>query len=269
MTVKVKNPLNDELASLRTSLLPGLLRSVGYNQARGLTDVALFETGRVFLGQPWDEDPRVPAQPERLGFAVASSFGPHSLDDDPRQADIYTATAIWRLLAHGLDLGWYELHSSAAPGFHSGRCAQVIVGGQPIGYVGEIHPVTASAYGLYGRIAASELDLAPLIAPAQTWQLRDPSVYPLVEFDLAFVVDEDVPAAALVNTTARAGNDLLEMVRVFDQYQGQGLSAGKKSLALRYVVRASDRTLTSDDVAAIRAKLIEAAAELGATLRGT
>jgi phenylalanyl-tRNA synthetase beta chain len=98
--------------------------------------------------------------------------------------------------------------------------------------------------------------------------LRDPSVYPPVEFDLAFVVDEGVPAAALVTITARAEGDLLETVRVFDQYQGKGLPNGKKSLALRYVFRAPDRTLTTDEVSAIRAKLIAAAAEIGATLRG-
>jgi phenylalanyl-tRNA synthetase beta chain len=267
-TVNVKNPLNDELASLRTSLLPGLLRSAQYNQARGLNSVALFEMGRVFLHRPWEEDPRIPAQPERLGFAVVGEFGPHGLDAEARPADAYTATAIWRLLAHGLNLGWYELRPAEPPGFHPGRSAQVLMGEKSIGFIGEIHPVTASAYELSGRIAAGELDLFPLIEAVGPWQLRDPSVYPPVEFDLAFVVDEGVPAAALVTITARAEGDLLETVRVFDQYQGKGLPNGKKSLALRYVFRAPDRTLTTDEVSAIRAKLIAAAAEIGATLRG-
>jgi phenylalanyl-tRNA synthetase beta chain len=268
-TIDVKNPLNDELASLRTSLLPGLLRSAQYNQARGLTDVALFETGRVFLHRPWREDPRIPEQPERLGFAVVGGFGPHGLDQEARPADTYSASAIWRLLAHGLNLDSYELRPAEPPGFHPGRSAQVLMDEESIGIIGEIHPVTASAYELGGRIAAGELDLAPLIGAVGPWQLRDPSVYPPVEFDLAFVVDEGVPAGALVSITARDEADLLETVRVFDQYQGKGLPNGKKSLALRYVFRAPDRTLTTEEVSAIRATLIAAAAEIGASLRGT
>ncbi|HSL26086.1 MAG TPA: phenylalanine--tRNA ligase subunit beta [Acidimicrobiia bacterium] len=268
-TIKVKNPLNDELASLRTSLLPGLLRSLRYNTARGIADAALFETGRVFFNRQWDDDPRVPAQPERLGFAIAGSFGPRDLTGQSRPADVHTATAIWRLLAHGLGLGWYELREATAPGFHPGRTAEVLVGGAAVGHVGEIHPETAAGYELEGRVAAGELELAPLIAETVPWQLDEPSLYPAAEFDLAFEVDHDLPAAELVMATATAQADLLETVRVFDEYRGTGLRAGRKSLAIRYVFRAPDHTLSTEEVTAIRSDLIAAAEEVGATLRGT
>jgi phenylalanyl-tRNA synthetase beta chain len=264
----VTNPLNEELASLRTALLPGLLRAVRYSESRGFPDVALFETGRVFHAWPWNEDSRVPDQPELLAFAIAGGFGAQVIGGERRPADVYTATGVWRVVAHGLALGWYELVGASAPGFHPGRCARVVLNGVDIGHVGEIHPATASAYGLSGRVAAGELDLAALVAPVPNWQLDDPSVYPPVEFDLAFLVDETMPAASLVTATARAAADLLESARVFDQFRGGGLPGGKKSLAIRYVLRASDRTLEAGELAGVRARLIDAAVALGAELRG-
>ncbi|MGQ0847821.1 MAG: phenylalanine--tRNA ligase subunit beta, partial [Actinomycetota bacterium] len=118
--IEVKNPLNDELASLRTSLVPGLLRSLRYNITRGIPDVALYETGRVFFAHPWLEDRRVPSQPERLGFAAVGRSGPSALGSEGRAVDYYTAAAVWRLVARGLGLGNYEIAAAAIPGFHPG-----------------------------------------------------------------------------------------------------------------------------------------------------
>ena len=117
-TISVKNPLNDELSSLRTSLLPGLLRSLRYNVARDLPDVALFEIGRVFHNRVWTEDSRVPDQPDRVAFAVVGGFGPRELDGSARPADVHIATAIWRLLGDGLGLD-YELKRGGPSGIPS------------------------------------------------------------------------------------------------------------------------------------------------------
>ncbi len=266
-TIPVKNPLNDELSSLRTSLVPGLLRSLRYNVTRDLPDVALFEIGRVFHNRHWTEDPRVPDQPDRLAFAVIGGFGPSGLDGSGRPSDVHSATAIWRLLGNGLGLDW-ELRPAANPGFHPGRTADVFVNGTRIGHVGEIHPVTAAAYDLEGRVAAGELDFAPMIAPTSDWQLVEPSVYPPVEFDLAFEVDDALPAAQLMRATMGAHPDNLESARVFDEYRGAGLPPGRKSLAIRYVFRAPDHTLTTEEAAGLRNDLIAAAGALGASLRG-
>ena len=267
-TIAVKNPLNDELASLRTSLVPGLLRSLRYNVARDLPDVALFEIGRVFHSRLWTEDSRVPDQPDRVAFAVVGSFGPRELDGSSRPADVYVATAIWRLLGDGLGLD-YVLKQAVHPGFHPGRTADVVVMGARIGQVGEIHPLTAGAYDLEGRVAAGELDLAPMIAPVEDWQLDEPSVYPPVQFDLAFEVEEGFPADELLRVTARARPDEFESARVFDEYRGRNLQEGRKSLAVRYIFRAKDRTLSTDEAASIRNDLIAAAGAIGAVLRGS
>jgi phenylalanyl-tRNA synthetase beta chain len=265
--IAVKNPLNDELSSLRTSLVPGVLRSLRYNVGRALSEVALFEIGRVFHHFSWSEDSRVPDQPERLAFAIIGGFGPRLIDGTARPVDVFAATAVWRLLGDGLGLD-YELRPAAHPGFHPGRTADVLVKGQRIGHVGEIHPITAAAYELEGRVAAGELDLGPLIAPVPDWQLVEPSVYPPLEFDLAFEVDESTRASELLRTTMMAHPEGLESARVFDEYRGPGLPPGRRGIAIRYVFRAADHTLTTEEAGALRRDLIAAAEGAGATLRG-
>lgn len=263
--VEVRNPLRDEEALLRTTLLPGLLRALRSNVARGLGSAALFEIGKVFFRRPDPADPRIPEQPDRLSFAVTGGFGEGDLAGASRPADAYTATALWRVLAARLGLD-PALRPARAPGFHPGRCAEVLVGGEVAGVIGEIHPETAAAFGLTGRVAAGELDLALLARPLPPRLVAAPSPYPPVEFDLAFFVPDTLAAAELEAATAAAGGALLESATVFDEYRPGG--GDRRSLALRYVLRAPDRTLAGDEVAGVREAMIAAAAALGAELRG-
>lgn len=264
--VTVKNPLREEESKLRTSLLPGLLATLRYNRGHGARSLALFETGKVYFARPDAVDHRIPDQPDRLAFAVMGDFGPVDIAGRGRPADAYTATALWRLVAEHLGLERHELRRSSRPGFHPGRCAEVLLDGTVVGAVGEIHPDTVGAYDLAGRIAAGEFDLAPLVAPAPHPLLVTPSTFPPIEFDLAFLVGSDQPAAALVRSTVEAAGGLVASARVFDEYTGA--EAGRKSLAIRYVLRAPDRTLTNEEVTPIRRAMVDAAAELGAELRG-
>lgn len=232
-----------------------------------MDDVALFETGRVFFNRPWDDDRRVPAQPERLGFAVVGRLGPRDLAGNANYGDVSTATAIWRTLADALEIGDSRLVAASPPGFHPGRAARVTVKGIPIGYVGEIHPLTARAYDLEERVAAGELDLGPLTAPPASWQFVEPSVYPPVVFDLAFDTSDSLPAADLLNAVSTAAPDVIESAFVFDEYRGPGMAPGRKGLAIRFSLRARDRTLSSGDIDQHRQMIIAAAEAIGAGLR--
>lgn len=267
--VRVKNPLREEESAMRTSLLPGLLRSLRYNRSHGTESAGLFEVGKVFFHRPDPADPRIPHQPDRLGFAAMGELGGRDLAGRARPVDVYTATAIWEVVAERLGITGFELRAATAAGFHPGRCAAVVVDGRQVGFLGEVHPETVAAYELEGRVVAGELDLEPLVAPRPLRPFSEPSVFPPVTFDLAFVVDEEVPASRLLDTTRRAGGDLVEAVRVFDEFRGGSLPGGRKSLALTYTLRAPDRTLSNDEVAPVRRAMAEAAAkELGAELRG-
>ena len=263
--VKVRNPLREEEGALRTTLLPGLLGSLRYNVSHGASHGGLFETGRVFFGDSDAADPRIPLQPLRLGFAMFGVSGGLELGGSGRPTDAYTATAVTRVVAEVLELE-ITLRLGTYPGFHPGRCAEVVLDGRVVGHVGEVHPGVAKHYDLVGRVAAGELDLPALVAATVKPQLETPSVFPRSEFDLAFVIDRDVPAADLVAATVGAAGDLIESAQVFDEYRG--LENGRKSLAIHYVLRAPDRTLSGEEVAPVRAAMIEAANATGAVLRG-
>ncbi len=265
--VRVRNPLRDEEGVLRTTLLPGLLGSLRYNASHGISSGSLFEIGRVFFDRVDPDRPGIPDQPLRLGYAMYGHAGGADLAGSGRAVDGYAATAILRLLGDVLDIDDLVLEPDQAPGFHPGRCARVVVDGHDVGFVGEIHPSTSQQYDLTGRVAAAELDLGPLVTEREPHQLVTPSVFPPTEFDLAFVVQSSVTAAALVGVTRRAAGDLLESARVFDEYRG--MDGDRKSLAIRFVLRAADRTLTNEEVAPIRTAMIDAASSLGAELRGS
>ena len=264
-TVIVKNPLREEEEILRTTLLPGLLASARYNLSHGAESVALFETGKVFFDRPDPDDSRIPDQPDRVGFVIVGPLGGGGLDGPVRQTDVYTATAIWRLLERTLGIH-ADLRSASVPGLHPGRGAEVLMSDTVVGVVGELHPSTAAHYDLPGRVAVGELDLGPLVAPSVVPSLKTPSTYPPVEFDLAFACDGSTAAADLLASTTAAGGSLVESSRVFDEYTGMG--GGRKSIAIRFVLRAPDRTLTNEEAAPIRETMIEAARRLGAELRG-
>ncbi len=266
--LRVRNPLREEEAYLRTTLLPNLLKAVQFNTSHGLADVALFEIGRAFLRAPDPDDPRIPHQPVHLAFVVSGETGLVGMHAGPRPADVYTATGIVDALARGLGLD-VRLRQASPDGFHPGRAAEVVIEGSIAGAVGELHPAVVRAFGLDGRLAACELDLAALTGARPWWQLEPPSTYPRVEFDLAFVVDERTASSVVAEAIRHAAGEWLERVEVFDEFRGSSLGDGKKSLAFRLVFRAPDRTLTNEEVAPFRKEIIAAVAEAtGGRLRG-
>jgi phenylalanyl-tRNA synthetase beta chain len=267
-TIRVSNPLNEELATLRTSLLPGLLRTLRYNVYRGQENLGLFETGRVFIHQPGEDDDRLPSQPQRLGFALIGALGPSQLGNGARPVDLYTATALWRLLASRLGLDDWDLAAATPAGYHPGRTAAVNLAGRPIGYVGELHPATALAYDLEGRVAVGELELGPLLTTIPRWELVEPSSYPAVEFDLSFAVPVTMSAADLIAATRSVAPAWLENAQLFDEYRGPELEKDTRALAIRYRFRAADHTFTASEIGDLRARVVESGERIGAKLRG-
>jgi phenylalanyl-tRNA synthetase beta chain len=263
--LRVKNPLREEESRLRPTLLPGLLNAVVYNLSHGAASVALFETGSVFHTASATWDARLPEQPERLGWVINGGFGDRILGQPPRDADVTTSLGVWALLTDALGVD-SEVRAATTTGFHPARTAEVTVGGTVIGHIGELSPLIARRYGIDGRVAIAELELTPLLAPAPPSKAKSPSVFPHVEYDLSFNVGDGLPAGEVMRVTRAAAGDLLESAVVFDEFLGLG--PGNRAIAIRYRLRAADRTLTADEIGKIRASMIEAAAAAGATLRG-
>lgn len=263
----VKNPLRDEESKLRPSLLPGLLNDLRYNRSHGNTSVSLFEAGTVFTSQPDPDDPRLPLQFDRLGWAIVGDVGLRSLDGAQEEADAWTSLGIWRRLCESLDIET-TLTAASPAGFHPGRTATVTVGDVVVGYVGELAPAVARAFDIDARVAVAEVDLAPILAARPHPPASSPSPFPHVDFDLSFLVPVTMSAADLVGVTAEASSGLVEDVRVFDEFRGDVLGPDLKALAINYRLRAPDRTLDQKEIGTVRQAMIDAASGIGARLRG-
>ncbi len=255
--IPVKNPLRDIEPMLRTTLLPGLLKSARFNSSYGADRIALFEIGKIFLAEPSPLDGRIPHQPDSLAFLAFGEFGPPQVEGDHPVADVFTATATWRALVETLGIPDAELRQSAPAAYHPGRAADVVVGGEVIGSVGELHPAVVRSFGLEGRVAAGEFALEPLVVPRPWWTFREPSSYPPVLFDLAFDLGVAVASEDLVRAIAESAGSWLESVRVFDEFTGSQLGEGRKSIAVQLWFRAPDHTLTNEEVAPHRDRIIE------------
>jgi len=240
--VVVSNPLVADESLLRTSLLPGLLRSLSYNASHRELGVWLFEIGDVFR-QPGD-----PLPDERETVAVALGGG-----------DAGDAVSVLQVLVDGLLVRGMRIENGSAPGLHPTRTARVLVGDEPVGWVGEVDPTVLEASSVPERVGWLELDLGALLgAPHGADQLHPVSRYPSSDLDLSFEVDEATPAGDLVRTLLAAGVDILADAVLFDVYRGSGVTSGRRSLTYRVRLQAADRTLTDDELAAARTTLIAA-----------
>ncbi len=242
--VVVANPLVSEQSRLRTSLLPGLVGAVAANARRRQPGVSLFEIGHCFA--PPLPGQALPDEREMLACAVAGR-------------DATEAVTLWVLLAEGLGLGEWRLESAGPTGLHPTRSTRVLLDGEPVGMVGELdHSVTA-AHEISERVAWVEFDLGLLLrAPKAASTYRAVSRFPSSDIDLAFEIDESTPAAEVEATLYRTGGDLVTGVTLFDVYRGDQVGSGRRSLAWTIRFQAPDRTLTDDDVAAARGRLVHA-----------
>ena len=265
--IELENPLRAEESLLRTAVLPGLLKAAAFNAGHGLPDVGLFEIGHIFLPPP--EGQTLPDEREHLAVVLAGTV--FRLPHEPnRPVDGHDVVGRLETVAEALALADWQLEPGDAAGFAPGRAAVMVVDGAPVGAVGEIDPAVRATMGLTGPVAALEVNLSRLLDARRTERRSvTPSRYPASNIDLAFVVDESVPAGAARRTLAQAAGDLLEDIRLFDVFRSDALGPNKKSIAFGLRFRARDRTLTDEEVGGLRQRLIDAMAkDHGASLRG-
>lgn len=263
----VKNPLRDEEGKLRPTMLPGVLGSLRYNRSYGAKSVALFEVGRVFFATPDEGDPRLPKQVDRLVWAVVGDLGTTTLGTESVKVNGAYSLAVWRAVSRGLGLANTELRPASQPGYHPGRTAEILVDGSVIGHVGELSPRSTRAFEIDGRVAIAELDLLPLLADVEPISATTPSLYPHVDFDLSFLIDSNQLISSVLDVTKAVDGGLIESTRVFDEFVSKEMD-GKRAVAIRYRLRAPDRTLAADEISEVRQSMIDAAAKAGAELRG-
>jgi len=297
--VAVQNPLSDGQSIMRPTLLGSLLDAARHNVSRGSAEIAIFESGTVYRawpqeraatnggaggrspngdgpGAPGASSPsglgatRTPADEHHaLGVLLSGPIAPRSWREagERRQADFFAAKALLGELLDHFHLDW-SVSAADWPVLHPGRNATVHAEGQPFGFLGEVHPLIAESWGLE-RTASFAVDLGRLAAAApEVTAFQAFGAFPALRNDIAVTLPAGVAAAQARARGRDAGGQQLESAEVFDVYSGEQVGEGRRSLALALTFRSLEGTLTDEDVAPARERIVTALQGIGGELRG-
>jgi phenylalanyl-tRNA synthetase beta chain len=287
--VRLENPMAETQSMMRPTLLGSLLDAARHNVARNGPDVAIFESGAVYRlahadnqvganqalgGAPVEEH-------YALGVLLTGALGGgaskswRGSEGSPTgEADFFVVKALLGAVLDKFHVDWSVQAAGVWPFLHPGRCAEVLTAGGDgsesvrLGFVGEVHPLVAEQWDLE-RTAVFAIDVGKLAAAAPSVPAFRPfASVPSLRQDLAVVLPEQIVAARVLEGVEKAGGEMLDDVSVFDVYTGPQVGEGMRSLALALSFRAPDRTLTDEDVAPARERIVAALGELGGELRG-
>ena len=255
-TLKIQNPLGEDTSVMRTTALPSMLDILSRNYAYHNKAAKLYELAKIYLpvdGQPLPEEPKI---------LVMGTYG--------TDETFFTLKGEVEAILSAINVKKASYSAdNTNPSYHPGRCAKVTIDGVDVGYIGQIHPLTAKNYGIDTEVYCAEINFSALF----DLQLPDPTYvplpkYPSVSRDIAVVCDDAITVAMAEEVITNAAGKLLRNVRLFDIYRGTGVPEGKKSMAFALELRADDRTLTDSDSESVISKVLTALQEkIGAVLR--
>lgn len=262
------NPIASDLGAMRPSILANLVPALQRNADRGRADLALFELAPVYGGDR-------PEDQETVAAGVRLSAPSRHWQGAEAPADAFTvkADALAALEAAGAPVAQLQTSRAAPRWYHPGRSGALSLGpGKPLGFFGEVHPAVLRALGVDGPVFAFEAFI-DRVAPAKPKATKTKKALAAADLlplrrDFAFVVDQTTPAEAVMRAAAGADRALIASVSLFDVYQGKGVEAGKKSLAIEAVIQPRDKTLTDAEIEALCARIVAAVAKAtGGVLR--
>ncbi len=262
------NPISADMSHMRPALLPGLLQAAARNQARGFMDLALFELGHAFHGGEPEE------QHLQLSCVLIGKTGPKDVHGTARAVDLFDVKADAEAILAAMGApAKTQILRGASEWWHPGRHGMICLGPKKVlGVFGELHPRVLKAMDVKGPAVAFTLWPQEIPLPRKTGATRPALVLndlQAVERDFAFVVDAQVAALDLMNAAAGADKVLISDVRLFDEFIGGSLGAGKKSLAITVRLQPTDATLKDADIEAVGKKIIEKVEKAtGGVLRG-
>ncbi|MGB8326576.1 MAG: phenylalanine--tRNA ligase subunit beta, partial [Steroidobacteraceae bacterium] len=259
----LSNPISSDLAAMRVSLWPGLLKAAIENQHRQQERVRLFEHAVRF-----EDDAGATREVDTLsGLALGTRF-PEQWGTLRESVDFFDVKAdVEALFAATGELDSVSFRTAALACLHPGRSARIVRRNQAAGWIGELHPQLVREFGFTYPPTLFEIDYMTL-ASVRIPVYEAVSPYPTVRRDLAVVVDEGVPLSALQDRVTLAASSLLRDLRVFDVYRGSGVEKGRKSIALGLIFQEKSRTLTDEDTDRVVAAIVaELTASFNARLR--
>jgi phenylalanyl-tRNA synthetase beta chain len=266
--VRIANPLTEEQAVMRTTLLHGLLETMRRNVNAGSPDLKLFELGKIFIARAEGELPR---EVDKLALLLTGSRYGENWNFQGIGADFYDLKGALENLATCLrvaDLCFVA--DPAIPYLHPGRAARVLIGSREIGCLGELHPDVLGQMDLRNPAFVLEIETEPLSGLKESAiRYREYSRFPSMGRDVAFVVGMEVEAGRMLSLVREAKEELLETVDVFDVYSGKGIPDGMKSIGLRFTYRSPSKTLTDDETGQVHGRMVKRIVEsTGARIRG-
>ncbi len=245
--IRLMNPLGEDFSIMRTTLLGNMLKVVSRNMNHGVKEMAAFELGNVFIPKsiPVTELPI-----EKMLMVIA---------EVSENTDFFSFKGSVEALLFGLNLSNVEYEPETAdPSFHPGQCARILIDGQTVGRMGQIHPIVAENFDLDQSIFAAELNLQAFHKLAEDKKTYQPlPKYPAITRDLALLVPVALPSKSLEKAMKESGGKLVVATKLFDVYMGAPVPEGWKSLAYSIAYRASDRTLTDEEVVKVQNKILQ------------
>lgn len=254
LAVKIMNPFGQDQSLMRTTLIPGMLRSLAVNLNRRTEHSRFFEIGNVHI----NNNPSLPEQRKIICIAYMD------------QEDFFTLKGTVESLLMGFGINDAAFRVGYSNHFQPGQNAVLIVDGEEIGEMGAIHPDTLKAYDITARVFICELSFDKLFGLNQPVRAYSPIPrYPVVKRDIAVIVDEGVCADDVARAILSAETGvIIEDIYLFDVYRGKGVPDGKKSMAYSFLLRSPDHTLVDEEITAAVASILESLnARLGAKLR--
>ena len=257
--IQLLNPLNDDYTTMRTTMIPGMLQSLSFNNAKKNKDVCLFEMARVYKNKNniISED-KLPEEDNMLTIGMYGS-----------NVDFYVLKGIVENILDITNIKKYEVQKEETNTiYHPGRTANIMIGKDIIATFGEVHPIVADNYDIKEKVYVAEISIDKLTRYSKESKKYVPvPKFPAVERDLSLIVDNDIESATIEKLIIKKAKDILEDVQLFDMYKSDKLGENKKSLAYSLKFRSSERTLTDGEIETTINEILKALSEFGAELR--
>ena len=265
--IPVQNPFSEEQAVMRTTLLPGLLKVIQLNSNYRELNQMIFEVGSVYEPESLPLD-KLPLEKVMLALAVTGLIPEPNWVTPSSEADLFTIKGALESLFGRLQIENVEYLAETIPFIHPTRCAVIMIDGEKLGFLGQLHPEVALEWDINHPVTICEIDLSVLIKRANLVPRVVPMPrYPAANRDIAVVAPREISALQLEKTIREAGGGLVSRVKLFDLYEGKQVPEGKRSLAYSIVFRSDSGTLTDTEVNKAQASIEKALLTLGAVLR--
>ena len=238
----LSNPISSEMSVMRASLWPGMVAAAASNSARQQDRIRLFEISKSFHGSLGDHTEVV-----RIGGLASGPVNPEQWGSPSEAVDFFDIKAdVEAILDLACEKNAVSFRASKHPALQPGQSAEIIRNEEVIGVVGKLHPSLAKTFDLKRAVYLFELDAEKTLA-ASAPSASSISKFPAIRRDIAVIVDDEISADELVAAVASSSAELIQGVRVFDIYTGEGIEAGRKSVAIGLILQETSRTLTDED----------------------